>query len=85
MHLFIIITFSEKKIDYNSIINEECGAVKKTTVSDICDLSVVTKNTPESLEIPNYALALKKGNWFHLFSLFFKKLLYSLYYELEYI
>ncbi|XP_047471202.1 acylglycerol kinase, mitochondrial-like [Penaeus chinensis] len=57
----VITPEEEKKIDYNSIINEECGVVKKTAVSDISDLSVVTKNTPESVDIPNYALALKTG------------------------
>lgn len=69
IHLFIIVTFPEKKIDYSTIINEECGVVRKTTVSDISDLSIVTKNTPESVDIPNYALALKTGDYCIFFSL----------------
>lgn len=69
IHLFIIITFPEKKIDYSTIINEECGVVRKTTVSDISDLSIVTKNTPESVDIPNHALALKTGDYHIFFSL----------------
>lgn len=81
IHLFII-TFPEKKIDYSSIINEECGVVKKTTVSDISDLSVVTRNTPESLDIPNYALALKTGDYHNFFHLVMM-LLYSLNYDIK--
>lgn len=51
----------EEKIDYSSIINEECGVMHKTTFNNICDVTVSTRNTPQSLDVPSYALSLKTG------------------------
>lgn len=51
----------EEKIDYSTIINEECGVLHKTTITNICDVCLSTKNTPQSLEVPSYAVALKTG------------------------
>ncbi|XP_042213044.1 uncharacterized protein LOC121860085 [Homarus americanus] len=52
---------SEVKVDYRSIINEECGVKHKTNINNICDLVITTRNTKQSSDIPSYALHLKTG------------------------
>ncbi|KAG7163196.1 Acylglycerol kinase-like [Homarus americanus] len=52
---------SEVKVDYSSIINEECGVKHKTNINNICDLVITTRNTKQSSDIPSYALHLKTG------------------------
>ncbi|XP_071535073.1 acylglycerol kinase, mitochondrial isoform X2 [Panulirus ornatus] len=54
-------TPDEEKVDYSSIINEDCGVLHKSTISSICDLNISTRNTPHSLGVSNYALVLKTG------------------------
>ncbi|KAK3868740.1 hypothetical protein Pcinc_025908 [Petrolisthes cinctipes] len=51
----------EERIDYSSIINEACGKLERKTVLNTSDVTVQSRNTPESEDIPGYALSVKTG------------------------
>ncbi|XP_066950920.1 acylglycerol kinase, mitochondrial-like isoform X8 [Macrobrachium rosenbergii] len=52
----------KEEIDYSNIINEECGTMQKTSLSNVCDVAVFTKNNLETLDIPGHSLLLKMGS-----------------------
>ncbi|RXG51144.1 Acylglycerol kinase, mitochondrial [Armadillidium vulgare] len=51
----------EEHIDYSTIINEKCGEIQDLSLSNICDVRIVTPNSTKAQNINGYSLSLQIG------------------------
>ena len=59
----------EVKVDTSNVINDECGKVHTTTIKNISDVRICTKNLSSCDYLSGDSLAIKTGELLHYFSL----------------
>ncbi|KAB7498518.1 Acylglycerol kinase, mitochondrial [Armadillidium nasatum] len=51
----------EEHIDYSTIINEKCGEIQDLSLSNVCDVRIVSSNSTKAQNINGYSLSLQIG------------------------